>query len=110
MIPYTYLSPIGSYSFIDHFIISKNTQWSEINQVNIVTTEREKKEIDRLTDRRTYAGTSGWTVSGCKGVQYSDPNRSFTYLKNNPISLRNSYPKFVLGNSLPVSITQCVKM
>ena len=45
IMPNSYLSPTGSYSNIDHFIINEKQNWSEIIQVNLLTNRSEHLKL-----------------------------------------------------------------
>ncbi len=53
-IPYTFLSPTGSVSTIDHILINDDQDWSEIKEVNILCSEI---EYGRLRDGQDWSNT-----------------------------------------------------
>jgi hypothetical protein len=49
-IPFTFLGAIGQTSFIDHFIIDQGDEWSEIEQVNVITSKAEYRNLKETND------------------------------------------------------------
>jgi hypothetical protein len=59
-IPYTYLSPIGSFSCIDHFIIDTHDNNKIVKNVNIIITSKEFKILRDSNDDTLEVFKSIW--------------------------------------------------